>query len=64
MAKGDKLATLEAMKMQTTVYAPADGVVGGGPGGGRGFRGCGRPARPAAVVRSGHTLRWPSARRP
>ncbi len=28
VAKGDKLATLEAMKMQTTVYAQADGVVG------------------------------------
>jgi pyruvate carboxylase len=27
VAKGDKLLTLEAMKMQTTVYAPADGVV-------------------------------------
>ena len=26
VAKGDKLATLEAMKMQTTIYAPADGV--------------------------------------
>ena len=24
---GDKLATLEAMKMQTTVYSPADGVI-------------------------------------
>lgn len=28
VAKGDKLATLEAMKMQTTIYAPCDGVVG------------------------------------
>ncbi|MEI6713363.1 MAG: pyruvate carboxylase [Verrucomicrobiota bacterium] len=27
VAKGDKLATLEAMKMQTTLYAHADGVV-------------------------------------
>ncbi len=27
VAKGDKLATLEAMKMQTTLYAPADGVI-------------------------------------
>ncbi|MHA3771718.1 pyruvate carboxylase [Verrucomicrobiota bacterium sgz303538] len=27
VSKGDKLATLEAMKMQTTVYAHADGVV-------------------------------------
>jgi pyruvate carboxylase len=27
VAKGDKLATLEAMKMQTTIYAPADGIV-------------------------------------
>jgi pyruvate carboxylase len=27
VAKGDKLATLEAMKMQTTIYAPLDGVV-------------------------------------
>jgi pyruvate carboxylase len=29
VAKGDKLATLEAMKMQTTIYAPADGQVTG-----------------------------------
>jgi pyruvate carboxylase len=28
VAKGDKLVTLEAMKMQTTIYAPVDGVVG------------------------------------
>jgi pyruvate carboxylase len=28
VAKGDKLVTMEAMKMQTTIYAPADGVVG------------------------------------
>ncbi len=28
VVKGDKLLTLEAMKMQTTIYAPADGVVG------------------------------------
>ncbi len=27
VAKGDKLATLEAMKMQTTLYAHADGVI-------------------------------------
>jgi pyruvate carboxylase len=27
VAKGDKLLTLEAMKMQTTIYAAADGVV-------------------------------------
>ena len=27
VAAGDKLATLEAMKMQTTLYAHADGVV-------------------------------------
>ena len=27
--KGDKLITMEAMKMQTTIYAPADGVVAG-----------------------------------
>ncbi|HNQ72378.1 MAG TPA: pyruvate carboxylase [Verrucomicrobiota bacterium] len=27
VAKGAKLAVLEAMKMQTTIYAPADGVV-------------------------------------
>ena len=27
VAKGDKIITLEAMKMQTTIYAPADGVV-------------------------------------
>lgn len=28
VSKGDKIATLEAMKMQTTVYAHTDGVVG------------------------------------
>ena len=28
VVKGDKLLTLEAMKMKTTIYAPADGVVG------------------------------------
>jgi pyruvate carboxylase len=28
VAKGDKIATLEAMKMQTTVYAHTDGVIG------------------------------------
>jgi pyruvate carboxylase len=27
VAKGDKLATLEAMKMQTTIYAPTDGPI-------------------------------------
>ena len=27
VTKGDKLATLEAMKMQTTIYAPVDGIV-------------------------------------
>ena len=27
VAKGDKLLTMEAMKMQTTVYAAGDGVV-------------------------------------
>ncbi len=27
VSKGDKLITLEAMKMQTTIYAPEDGVV-------------------------------------
>ncbi|MGZ5543724.1 MAG: biotin/lipoyl-containing protein, partial [Limisphaerales bacterium] len=27
VAKGDKLVTLEAMKMQTTIYAAADGTV-------------------------------------
>ena len=27
VAKGDKLFTMEAMKMQTTIYAGADGVV-------------------------------------
>jgi pyruvate carboxylase len=27
VAKGDKLVTLEAMKMQTTIYAQADGIV-------------------------------------
>jgi len=27
VAKGDKLITLEAMKMQSTIYAPCDGVV-------------------------------------
>jgi pyruvate carboxylase len=29
VARGDKLLTLEAMKMQTTIYAPADGVMDG-----------------------------------
>jgi pyruvate carboxylase len=28
VSKGDKLFTLEAMKMQTTIYAPDDGVIG------------------------------------
>jgi pyruvate carboxylase len=28
VAKGERLLTLEAMKMQTTIYAPIDGVVG------------------------------------
>jgi len=28
VAKGDKLLTLEAMKMQTTLYAPCDGSIG------------------------------------
>jgi len=27
VTKGEKLLTLEAMKMQTTIYAPVDGVV-------------------------------------
>ena len=27
VAKGDKLLMMEAMKMQTTVYAPCDGVI-------------------------------------
>jgi pyruvate carboxylase len=27
VAKGDKLITMEAMKMQTTIYAPSEGVV-------------------------------------
>ena len=27
VAKGGKLLTLEAMKMQTTLYAPVDGVI-------------------------------------
>ncbi|MBI5799705.1 MAG: hypothetical protein HZA92_03125, partial [Verrucomicrobia bacterium] len=27
VAKDDKLVTMEAMKMQTTIYAQADGVV-------------------------------------
>ena len=27
MKKGDKIAVLEAMKMQTTLYASADGTV-------------------------------------
>jgi pyruvate carboxylase len=27
VAKGDRLLMMEAMKMQTTVYAPADGIV-------------------------------------
>jgi pyruvate carboxylase len=27
VAKGDKILTLEAMKMQTTLYAPADGII-------------------------------------
>jgi len=29
VTKGDKLLTLEAMKMQTTIYAPCDGTVAG-----------------------------------
>jgi multidrug efflux pump subunit AcrA (membrane-fusion protein) len=29
VAKDDKLVTMEAMKMQTTIYAQADGVVSG-----------------------------------
>lgn len=28
VAKGDKIFTLEAMKMQTSIYAPADGIIG------------------------------------
>jgi pyruvate carboxylase len=28
VAQGDKLFTLEAMKMQTTIYAPEDGIIG------------------------------------
>lgn len=27
VAKGDKLLTMEAMKLQTTLYAPCDGTV-------------------------------------
>jgi pyruvate carboxylase len=27
VAKGDKLLTMEAMKMQTTIYASADGTI-------------------------------------
>jgi pyruvate carboxylase len=27
VAKGDKLFTMEAMKMQTTIYATTDGIV-------------------------------------
>jgi pyruvate carboxylase len=27
VAKGEKVLSLEAMKMQTTVYAPADGLI-------------------------------------
>jgi pyruvate carboxylase len=27
VGKGDRLITLEAMKMQTTIYAPEDGIV-------------------------------------
>jgi biotin carboxyl carrier protein len=27
VAKGDKIATLEAMKMQTNILAPSDGIV-------------------------------------
>jgi pyruvate carboxylase len=27
VVKGDKLLMMEAMKMQTTVYAPCDGVI-------------------------------------
>ena len=28
VSKGDKLVTLEAMKMQTTIYAQKDGIIG------------------------------------
>ncbi len=27
VAKGDKILTMEAMKMQTTIYAPCDGAI-------------------------------------
>ena len=27
VAKGEKILSLEAMKMQTTIYAPADGLI-------------------------------------
>ena len=27
ISKGDKIAVLEAMKMQTTIYSPCDGMV-------------------------------------
>ena len=43
VAKGQKLLTLEAMKMETTLYAERDGKVGEGP---RHTRHAGRNRRP------------------
>ncbi len=50
VAKGDKLVTLEAMKMQTTIYAHGDGVVAEVLVAGRRLGGSGRFAGKAARV--------------
>ncbi len=50
VAKGDKLVTLEAMKMQTTIYAHAGRRDRGSARRSRRLRGSRRPAREAARV--------------